>query len=218
MTDLGFWLPHAAYERASSCPGTFLVEDDDGKRPAVAVCDGCAMPLGLLGAGAASGAAADVLMPGTLLFTVEGRPQTAGSKVAVPITKAGARIGTRVVESGDRAAKRSWREDVRAAAREAIGQQAGWPLDGPCAVELLFTRRRPQSHYGKRRGASYVKDSAPSLPTTRPDLLKVARAVEDALSGITWHDDAVIVDEHLRKRWGEREGVTVTIRPLSPVA
>lgn len=151
-----------------------------------------------------------------LMFTVEGRPQTAGSKSAIP----GKGLGGRplIVESGDRLAKRAWREDVRAGARAAIGGDPAWPTSEACAVEFVFTRRRPKGHYGSGRNAGVLKGSAPRHPTTRPDVLKVARAVEDALTGIVWHDDSVIVDEHLRKVWGASEGVTVTVDVLVPAA
>lgn len=151
-----------------------------------------------------------------LVFFVEGRPQTAGSKTAVPITNGqGERVATRVVESGDRKAKAAWREDVREAARRAIAEVGGdWPTSDALSVRFEFSRRRPKGHYGSGRNAGVVKDSAPRHPTTRPDLLKVARAVEDALSGIVWHDDSVIVEETLGKGWGDREGLTVAVRRL----
>jgi hypothetical protein len=52
----------------------------------------------------------------------------------------------------------------------------------------------------------------------RPDLLKVARAVEDSLSGVAFADDAAIVVEHLVKRYldvdaGEQIGVHISIEP-----
>lgn len=154
----------------------------------------------------------------TLTFTVEGRPQTAGSKVARPIMKDGQRVATRVIESGDREAKAAWREDVRAGAREAIGEDPAWPTSEACLVIFEFSRRRPKGHYGSGRNAGVLKATAPEHPTTRPDLLKVARAIEDALTGIVWHDDSVIVEEYLRKVWGASEGVTVTVIPLVPAS
>lgn len=41
----------ARFERkglASGCAGTFVVTENDGKRPAVATCDRCAMHVGIL--------------------------------------------------------------------------------------------------------------------------------------------------------------------------
>jgi Holliday junction resolvase RusA-like endonuclease len=151
-----------------------------------------------------------------LEFFVEGHPQTAGSKTAIPNPKDPQRPF--VVESGDRTAKKTWREDVRAAARQAAFGLPEWRLEGPFAVEFVFHRLRPKSHYGSGRNADLVKASAPAYPVTRPDALKLARAVEDALTAILWHDDAAIVDERLRKVWGQREGVSVEVRRLGQEA
>ena len=55
-----------------------------------------------------------------LAFFVAGKVQTAGSKSIVPITKNGQTVGRRVVESGDRVKKQTWRSDLRDAAAKAI--------------------------------------------------------------------------------------------------
>jgi crossover junction endodeoxyribonuclease RusA len=160
---------------------------------------------------------------GVLSFFVEGRAQTAGSKRAVPIIRAGERVGTRVIEDGDadvRERKKSWRAAVADAARLAVEGQEGWPVAGAVEVAFVFYRRRPKTHYGSGRNADVLKASAPAYWTTRPDALKLARAAEDALTGVLWHDDSAIVDERLRKVWGAREGVAIAVRRLpshSPV-
>lgn len=153
-----------------------------------------------------------------LAFFVEGRPQTAGSKRAVPINRNGERVGTRVIEDGsaaNREAKRSWRQDVQLAARVAMSEQ-GWELThGPVVCEFVFYRHRPASHYGKGRNARDLKPTAPAHPTGKPDALKLARAAEDSLTGLVWADDAQVVDGRQAKVWScrysEREGVSVTI-------
>jgi Holliday junction resolvase RusA-like endonuclease len=51
-------------------------------------------------------------------------------------------------------------------------------------------------------------------PAKPPDVLKLARAVEDALTGALWTDDALVVSEYLLKRYappGGPERVTVTV-------
>lgn len=148
-----------------------------------------------------------------LAFFCEGHPQTAGSKAALPPRAPGGQ--PIVVESGDRVKKAAWREDVREAARRAIEQHAGeWPCEGPFEVAFVFYRLRPKGHFGSGRNAGVLKSSAPLHPSTRPDALKLARAAEDALTGIVWADDAAIVDERLRKVWGRREGLAVVVKRL----
>lgn len=152
--------------------------------------------------------------PPLLDFFVEGAPQTAGSKRAFVNPKTGKAIVTEDAKGDTGQRKKSWREDVREAARKAIGEADGFPLDCALSVSLTFYRRRPKGHFGTGRNAGVVKDSAPAFPTTRPDVLKLSRAVEDACTAIVYHDDSAIVAEHLYKRWGEREGVQIVVRRL----
>jgi Holliday junction resolvase RusA-like endonuclease len=81
-------------------------------------------------------------------------------------------------------------------------------LEGPLVLEFVFFRPRPAAHFG-RRG---LRPSAPEFPTTRPDVLKLARAVKDALTGVVWRDDAQVVDERLAKRFEEPARVEVRVR------
>ena len=139
-------------------------------------------------------------------FTVYGEARPAGSKTA-GVSKTG-RVFVRVASRG----VKSWQGEVRRAAAEAMG---GDPLmDGPLAVVFVFVQPRPKSHYGKRG----ILPSAPVFPIVRPDLLKLARAVEDALTGIVYRDDAQIVSEGLGKRYGEPARVEATIYSDSDTA
>lgn len=154
-----------------------------------------------------------------LAFFVDGHSQTAGSKRAVPILKGGQRIGTRVIEDGskqNRDAKKTWREDLRAAVRDAMLEQDWEREHGPVVCEFVFYRQRPAGHYGTGRNARVLKPSAPLWPTGKPDALKLARAAEDALTGFAWADDAQVVVGSQAKAWTcryeGREGVAVTIR------
>jgi Holliday junction resolvase RusA-like endonuclease len=136
-------------------------------------------------------------------FSVFGVAQPAGSKRAFVHTHT-----KRVVVTDDARRSRPWKQEVAAVATEAmLGREL---YTGPLALELEVTVTRPRGHYGKRG----LLPSAPIYPTTRPDLLKLARAVEDALTGIVYRDDALIIVEHLRKGFGEPARVDVSIRPL----
>lgn len=148
-------------------------------------------------------------MTSPLVFTVPGRPVPAGSKRPV---LAGGRL--RAVDSSG-ARGRSWRHDVQTAAADALD---GRPLiAGPVELHLRFHVARPAGHLGTGRNSGQVRPSAPWYPTTRPDVLKLARAVEDALVGVLIHDDAQIVTELLVKRFaapGAPTRVEVTVQPL----
>jgi hypothetical protein len=145
------------------------------------------------------------------VFWVPGKPRTAGSKSAVPITTKDGGSKTVVIESGtkqSRQAKRTYRGDLRDAAARAIdavddpraedGLARLWPTDRALEVVFVFVMRRPGAHLRTGWSAGEVKPWALQVrPTVRPDAVKLARAAEDALTGVVWVDDSQIVDERL---------------------
>lgn len=139
-------------------------------------------------------------------FTVFGTPQPAGSKRAFPFRRGDGTLGAHVVDANSKS--RDWKTAVSQTAAE---QFRGELLEGPLAVEFTFRVVRPKGHFGKRG----LLPSAPEFPTVKPDLLKLARGVEDALTNVVWRDDSLIVDEVLAKRYGERAGVDILVRPLA---
>jgi len=145
----------------------------------------------------------------TIAFTVYGEPKTAGSKRA--FYKAGMKRAI-VVDDNDKS--RDWKEHVSSAARQ---NYQGPLLTGPLKVSLRFYRVRPKGHFNGR--GEMNKAGRDSIgPTTKPDVLKLARAVEDALSGVIYRDDAQIIREVLEKEWGEPARVEVVIEPLQQPA
>lgn len=139
-------------------------------------------------------------------LTVYGTPAPAGSKRSFPFAKRDGKLGVRVTDDSVRS--RPWKEDIK---REAAAQMFGRQLmRGPLDAHFVFYVRRPKGHFTSKGG---LRPSAPRLPTTRPDVLKLARSVEDSLTGIVYVDDAQIATELLVKRYGEPERVEIHIHP-----
>jgi Holliday junction resolvase RusA-like endonuclease len=117
-----------------------------------------------------------VLAEPVMRIVVRGTPAPQGSKRHVG--------GGRMIESS--AKVRPWRQDVAAAADTLIEPlRPDWrPLDGPLAVSMVFTLRKPQS--APKRTRTY--------PIRTPDLSKLVRSTEDALTGLVWVDDARVVE------------------------
>jgi len=164
---------------------------------------------------------------------VLGEAKPAGSKRAFKHPTTG-----KIIVKDDSKGSKPWKQEIAGTAREAFarcpdcqhgrvihlnGQQTcsrcngsalRGLLTGPIAVELVFYRRRPAGHFGSGRNAHKLRPSAPSVPATRPDVLKLARAVEDSLTGVIWRDDAQIVEEVLRKFYGEPERTVIRVWAL----
>lgn len=135
-------------------------------------------------------------------ITVFGKAAPAGSKRAFR----NPRTGKIMVADANRLAA-PWKQQVAGAARAGY---MGNPVIGPVELELTFVLPRPKSHYRTGKNAGVLKDWAVAArPTSKPDALKLARGVEDALTGILWKDDAQIVEEHLSKVYGEVEQTVI---------
>lgn len=130
---------------------------------------------------------------------VRGAPVPSGIR-PVPIKGKDGQVHSRLAEGRDAQHEqriKGWRARVAGAGVDAMAGRDVY--DGPLAVELRFLRPRTVSQLGTGRNSGQVKASTPAFPTTRPDVLKLARLVEDALTSVVWKDDAQIVDERLVK-------------------
>jgi crossover junction endodeoxyribonuclease RusA len=106
---------------------------------------------------------------------VIGLPAPQGSKRLIGHTRAGRGI---LVESS--AKVKPWREAVKYAALET----RECCINGPVDVEMVFTLPKPKSAPKKRR----------TWPDRKPDLSKLIRSTEDALTDAgVWEDDARVV-------------------------
>ena len=122
-------------------------------------------------------------------ITVYGSPAPQGSKSFKGMSKSGHAI---LAESSK--AVKPWREAVKYAALERTrppNHPDGFaPLPGPLLVEITFTLAKPKSAPKSRR----------TWPDKKPDLSKLVRSTEDALTDAgVWQDDARVIDCHARK-------------------
>lgn len=112
----------------------------------------------------------------SLTITVHGKPAPQGSK---------RHVGKGVMVESSKDVK-PWREAVKWAVLASSWTPELYPLDGPLVVEFCFTLKRPASA-PKRR----------VYPDRMPDLSKLIRATEDAITDAgVWTDDARIVAYH----------------------
>lgn len=140
----------------------------------------------------------------TIRFEVIGRPQQRGSK------RAFVRGGKPVVTDMNKKSS-SWMQQVRESAAEAMGGRD--LIRRPVVLSVVFRFARPKSHYGTGRNAGRLKDSAPGIHSQTPDLAKLVRCLEDALTGVVWADDRQVYCYSLvRRQWTEgSEGCSVHI-------
>ncbi|MEY2500607.1 MAG: hypothetical protein QOI07_941 [Verrucomicrobiota bacterium] len=143
-------------------------------------------------------------------FFINGVPSPGGSKSAFCLKKNGIYTGRAVVVDAGGKKTKEWRGEVATAAMVSMKAHDLAPFTGPIEMELLFKMPRPKSHI--RSDGVALRPGAPSEHITRPDVLKLARSTEDALTGKCYVDDAQIVKETLEKAFSDRPGCWVCIR------
>lgn len=113
-------------------------------------------------------------------FHVYGDPAPQGSK---------RHVGNGVMVESSKKVK-PWRSAVTEAAMQIRTDL----LDEPLVVDMVFTFIRPTTHYRTGRNAHLLRDNAPARPKSKPDLSKLIRSTEDALSNVLYRDDSRITE------------------------
>lgn len=133
-----------------------------------------------------------------LEFVAYGTPGPQGSKNYMGIH------GGRSVLVESSAKVKPWRAAVCAACLAITGRRGWVPLDGPLLVEMVFTVAKPVRAPKRRR----------TWPATAPDLSKLLRATEDAITTARgWKDDGRVVEFKRLAKVYPGEGVDALLRP-----
>ncbi|TFZ16275.1 RusA family crossover junction endodeoxyribonuclease [Limosilactobacillus fermentum] len=94
-------------------------------------------------------------------------------------------------------------------ARQAMQERGLEPYDGPLEVSMEFYRP-VQTSIGKKERDRRL--SGVHRPTVKPDLDNYIKSTSDALNGIIWADDNLIISLEAKKFYAERPHLTVEIR------
>lgn len=87
----------------------------------------------------------------------------------------------------------------------------GRPLiEGPVAVSIDISCQIPES-WSRRKKQDAVNHVV--LPTTKPDIDNVEKALFDAMNGVVWVDDVQVVNVSKRKRYAATPGVRIAVMP-----
>ncbi|QDQ25306.1 RusA family crossover junction endodeoxyribonuclease [Chitinimonas arctica] len=141
----------------------------------------------------------------TLSFTVPGEPQGKGRG--------------RIVRWGKKAGIKTPDKTVAyegLVAHSAAKAMAGAvPFVGPVAVSMHITVSVPHSWPKHRREHALA---GRVLPTKKPDIDNIEKAIFDGLNGVAWRDDVQVVVVSKYKCYGEAPGVAVEIRAIEEAA
>lgn len=122
----------------------------------------------------------------------QGRPRARAFQVA----------GKTRVSVYDPNTSRDWKRTVQS---QVIAARIGPPSENPLRVHLRFFLRRPKSL--AKRVRQHIK---------RPDCDNLAKAVKDAMKGITYLDDSQVVVLLVTKEYGPEPGVDIQVSVAAP--
>ena len=167
-------------------------------------------------------------------FYVTGRPIPAGSKTARAIRyklenipahdtttcRACGFTGLFNVHDVSDQRGKDWRRLIQAQANHC---RLGRKLENqPLVLEVNFYLERPKNHYRTGRFSEELSHRAPPdyWIISTPDTTKLIRAVEDALNGVIWGDDSLVVDQTQTKRYccryRQSQGALIRVAPYTP--
>jgi Holliday junction resolvase RusA-like endonuclease len=132
-------------------------------------------------------------------FVVPGVAQPRGSKT-IGRNKAGQ---TWIRDDNPDSAK--WMKVVATAAKQCMRAANKTPSAKPLVLFVTIYRHRPAGDFGTGRNADLLKPGARQYPTTKPDLTKCIRGIEDAMNEVVWMDDSQVVEQRTKKRYVESE-------------
>lgn len=140
-------------------------------------------------------------MTDTIAFTIPGEPVAKGRARSTPLM----RNGKPVIGAGGRPIVTQYTPDktaryenlVKLAAQQAMDGQP--PAEGAVALVVQAYMGIPASWSQKKQRAAALGEVT---PTKRPDLDNIVKAIKDGANGVTWRDDAQVVDVRASKRYG----------------
>jgi Holliday junction resolvase RusA-like endonuclease len=144
-------------------------------------------------------------------FFVPGQARPAGSKSAFKHPTTG-----KIVVTHANPKTKDWMQAVKWNGLQTAQRMC--LLEDAVSLTLIFIRLRPKNHYRSGAHSDTMKPNAPVYNTKTPDLTKLTRCVEDALTGIIWKDDSQVVEQNTIKRYcrgRERPGVLIVIETLA---
>jgi Holliday junction resolvase RusA-like endonuclease len=143
---------------------------------------------------------------GSVAVRIDGEPMAQGSMKAFVMPN-----GHASITHSNKTKLRPWRDLVAHYVKEAWGDEM---VTGKVVLHCLFRLKRPKSHYGQGGKSMTLRPSAPPAHLTKPDLDKLVRAINDALTGVIYRDDSQVCETHASKIYAELEestGVVIII-------
>lgn len=124
-----------------------------------------------------------------------------------PVAKGRPRFNRETGRAYTPAKTASFEAQLKYAALQVMGDRP--PLDGPLVLEMDVVVPIAQSWPKKRQDAART---GAEMPTRKPDFDNYQKVV-DGLNLVVWLDDGQIVKSIFEKRYGDKPGMWIRVRP-----
>ena len=138
-------------------------------------------------------------------FFVAGIPKPGGSKKAFPIRGKDGKMHVVVTDASN---NKDWKQSVKSA---CLLTWEGPPTVQTLRLKISFIMPYLKGHYGTGKNEDKLKPSAPNWHKSKPDLTKILRSTEDALTGVLWIDDSQIAKIEISKMYGKQPGAFIEV-------
>lgn len=140
-------------------------------------------------------------MPDPVTIVLLGQP--------VPWARAGGRGSQRFTPTKQRNNAATLRMAAQQAMIEANHGIA--VIDQPVRLDILAEMAIPASWSRRKKNDAIIGNIKPS---GRPDLSNVIKQIEDALNGVVFCDDSLVVTLRASKRYGVQPKLVITVAPI----
>jgi len=146
-------------------------------------------------------------------FIVHGQPKPYGSKVGFRTGKVCHNCRKRsgfisIVNQDDKKLK-AWQTAVKMAAKKAWGEKIAIDYTA-LVVDITFHFKRPLAHFiGGKTGR--LRTGAPRWKIDPPDTDKLIRATWDAMTGIIYRDDSILIPGYCPKLYASESSAHIKI-------
>ena len=138
----------------------------------------------------------------TITFTVPGKPQ---GKARPRVVRQGG--FSRSFTPEKTVLYENW---IRTCYQRAAGDYR-FPDDAPLELSVTAVFPIPKSYSWRKKEGCF---SGFIRPTGKPDCDNIAKSVADALNGVAYRDDSRVCKLLVVKKYGEAEGLQVTVREI----
>ncbi len=88
----------------------------------------------------------------------------------------------------------------------------GWtPFKNPIKITTLFYMKRPKNHYRTGKNSAQLKENAPIVHLSKPDLDNLQKMVYDCFNQIVWVDDSLVCETNARKEYSENPRTEIIV-------